>query len=92
MSKQNAIQVGNLQISNELPFTLFGGMNVLESRELAFEVASSYKEVTDKLGLPYVFKHLSIRPTVHQSPLSVAQDWKKAVKSLPKLRILIMCR
>ena len=40
---QNAIQVGNLQISNELPFTLFGGMNVLESRELALEVASSYK-------------------------------------------------
>ena len=56
MSKQNAIQVGNLQISNDLPFTLFGGMNVLESRELALEVASSYKEVTDKLGIPYVFK------------------------------------
>ena len=31
-------------------------MNVLESRELALEVASAYKEVTDKLGIPYVFK------------------------------------
>ena len=56
MSKQNTIQVGNLQVSNDLPFTLFGGMNVLESRELALEVASAYKEVTDKLGIPYVFK------------------------------------
>ena len=55
MSKQNAIQVGNLKISNDLPFTLFGGMNVLESRELALEVASSYKEVTDKLGIPICF-------------------------------------
>ena len=56
MSEQNTIQVGNLQVSNDLPFTLFGGMNVLESRELALEVASAYKEVTDKLGIPYVFK------------------------------------
>ena len=31
-------------------------MNVLESRELALEVASAYKEVTEKLGIPYVFK------------------------------------
>ena len=31
-------------------------MNVLESRELALEVASAYKEVTQKLGIPYVFK------------------------------------
>ena len=56
MSQQNTIQVGNLQISNGLPFTLFGGMNVLESRELALEVASAFKEITDKLGIPYVFK------------------------------------
>ena len=56
MRKQNTIQVGDLQVSNDLPFTLFGGMNVLENRELALEVASTYKEVTDKLGIPYVFK------------------------------------
>jgi len=31
-------------------------MNVLESRELALEVAAAYKEVTAKLGIPYVFK------------------------------------
>ena len=56
MRKQNTIQVGDLQVSNDLPFTLFGGMNVLENRELALEVASTYKEVTNKLGIPYVFK------------------------------------
>ena len=56
MSVQKTIAVGNLRVSNDLPFVLFGGMNVLESRELALEVAAFYKEVTDKLGIPYVFK------------------------------------
>ncbi len=42
--------------ANDQPFVLFGGMNVLESRELALDIAGYYKEVTDKLGIPYVFK------------------------------------
>ena len=56
MNQQKKIQVGDLVVSNENPFTLFGGMNVLESRELALEVAAAYKEVTERLGIPYVFK------------------------------------
>ena len=56
MTPPRTISVGELRISNELPFTLFGGMNVLESKELALEVASAYKEVTAKLGIPFVFK------------------------------------
>ena len=56
MNVQKSIPVGNLQISNNLPFTLFGGINVLESREYAMEVAAAYKEITAKLGIPYVFK------------------------------------
>jgi len=56
MSVQKTIGVGNLRVSNDLPFVLFGGMNVLESRELALEVASAYNEVTDRLGIPYIFK------------------------------------
>lgn len=56
MTLQKKIQVADLTVSNDGPFTLFGGMNVLESRELALEVAAAYKEVTDKLGIPYVFK------------------------------------
>ena len=56
MTEQKKIQVADLTVSNDRPFTLFGGMNVLESRELALEVAAAYKEVTVKLGIPYVFK------------------------------------
>ncbi len=53
---QKTIKVGELSISNDLPFVLFGGMNVLESRDLAMRIAESYVEVTQKLAIPYVFK------------------------------------
>lgn len=50
------IQVGALPVSNDKPFTLFGGMNVLESRDLALRVAEQYVEVCSELDIPYVFK------------------------------------
>ena len=56
MSEQMTIRVGDVEVSNDKPFTLFGGMNVLESRELALEIAAYYKEITTKLGITYIFK------------------------------------
>jgi 2-dehydro-3-deoxyphosphooctonate aldolase (KDO 8-P synthase) len=50
------ITIANLDVSNEKPFTLFAGMNVLESRELALKIAEEFKLVTDELKLPFVFK------------------------------------
>lgn len=50
------ISVGKLTIANDLPFVLFGGMNVLESKDLALSIAEHYVKVTEKLGIPYVFK------------------------------------
>lgn len=51
-----AIQIADILVSNQQPFVLFGGMNVLESRDLAFEIAEHYVEVCKKLNIPYVFK------------------------------------
>jgi 2-dehydro-3-deoxyphosphooctonate aldolase (KDO 8-P synthase) len=50
------IKVADLTIGNDQPMALLGGMNVLESRDLAMRVAEAYVEVTTKLGIPYVFK------------------------------------
>lgn len=50
------ISVGELSIANKLPFVLFGGMNVLESRDMALQVAEHYVKVCSKLNIPYVFK------------------------------------
>ena len=50
------IQIGNIKVSNDAPMALFGGMNVLESRDMAMQIAESYVQTTEKLGIPYVFK------------------------------------
>ncbi len=50
------IKVANIDVANNNPFVLMGGMNVLESRDLAMQIAEHYVEVTQKLGIPYVFK------------------------------------
>ena len=50
------INVGDLEIANDKPMALFGGMNVLESRDMAMQIAEHYVKVTEKLGIPYVFK------------------------------------
>jgi len=46
----------NLLVGNALPFVLFGGINVLESKELALRACAEYVRVTHKLNIPYVFK------------------------------------
>lgn len=50
------IQVGALPVGNDQPFTLFGGMNVLESRDMALRIAEQYVDVCRQLNIPYVFK------------------------------------
>ena len=53
----SSVTIGSgIVVANDAPFVLFGGMNVLESRDLAHEVAGRFVEVTDKLGIPFVFK------------------------------------
>ena len=46
----------HITCGNPLPFVLFGGINVLESRGLALRACEAYVRVTSKLGIPYVFK------------------------------------
>ena len=67
------IQVASLKVANNAPMTLFGGMNVLESRDMAMQVVEAYVEVTQKLSIPYVFKPHLIKQIAHQSTLFVAQ-------------------
>lgn len=53
---QSIIEFSGIRLANDLPFVLFGGMNVLESEELALQVADHYVTVCKKLDIPYVFK------------------------------------
>ncbi len=51
-----SIAISSLQVANDKPFTLFAGMNVLESEDLAMRVAEQCKRAADSLDIPYVFK------------------------------------
>jgi 2-dehydro-3-deoxyphosphooctonate aldolase (KDO 8-P synthase) len=45
-----------ITFSNDRPFVLIGGMNVIEGRDIIMEVAAHFVEVTQALGIPFVFK------------------------------------
>ena len=51
-----SVDLGTIRFANDAPFVLIGGINVLESRAFALEVAGHYKAVCTRLGIPLVFK------------------------------------
>ena len=56
MKSQKTIQLRELKLSNENQFVLVGGMNVLETKDMALKVAETFRKITDKLRIPYIFK------------------------------------
>ena len=54
--EHRAVEVAGRTFSNDQPMVLIGGINVLESAELAMESAAEFVRVCEQLSLPYVFK------------------------------------
>ena len=50
------IQLGDITIANDRPFTLLGGVNVLEDLDFALRCSAYYKDVCGRLDIPLVFK------------------------------------
>lgn len=50
------MKICNVSLANNVPFVLFGGVNVLESKDFALKVCDHYVRVTNKLDIPFVFK------------------------------------
>ena len=50
------MKIKNLTINNNTPFTLFGGINVLEDLDSTLKACEQYVQVTSKLNIPFVFK------------------------------------
>ena len=46
----------NITLNNQAPFVLFGGINVLEDLTSTLHAAEHYIQVTQKLGIPFIFK------------------------------------
>ncbi|RCL01274.1 MAG: 2-dehydro-3-deoxyphosphooctonate aldolase (KDO 8-P synthase) [Candidatus Tokpelaia sp. JSC085] len=57
MSRPNSvITVGNVTFSNVAPLVLIAGPCQMESRDHAFEMAGKLKQITDSLGIGFVYK------------------------------------
>ena len=54
--EHRAVEVAGRIFANDQPMVLIGGINVLESAELAMEGAAEFMRVCEQLSLPYVFK------------------------------------
>ena len=52
----HTIKVGDIFLANEAPMVLIGGLNVLEDKALALDVADTFAGVCAKLDVPYIFK------------------------------------
>jgi 2-dehydro-3-deoxyphosphooctonate aldolase (KDO 8-P synthase) len=50
------MKIGAFEVGLDRPFFLIAGPCVIESRELAFETAGTLKEITGRLGIPFVYK------------------------------------
>ena len=50
------MKLRDFKIDNTEPMVLMGGMNVLESRDLAMKIAETFKEITQSKHINYIFK------------------------------------
>lgn len=50
------MKIASFDLDNFSSFMLFGGVNVIENRDFVMSACEKYCEVTQKLGIPYVFK------------------------------------
>lgn len=54
--EHRAVEVAGRTFANDQPMVVIGGINVLESAELAMESAAEFVRVCEQVALPYVFK------------------------------------
>ena len=50
------VSISGITVTNNAPFVLFGGINVIEDLDSTLAACEKYVATTRKLGIPYVFK------------------------------------
>ena len=73
-----SVFVKDIEIANDKPMALIGGLNVLESRDLALKTAEHFSKITQKLSVPYISKPLSIKRIVLPSTHFEGRAWMQA--------------
>lgn len=50
------VKIDEITVANHSPFVLFGGLNVLETKDQTLRVCEEFIRVTEALNIPFVFK------------------------------------
>ena len=82
MTQAHAVEIGDLTVANDRPFTLIAGPCALESRQHALEMSHALVELTEDLGMGLIYKTSfdKANRTSADSPRGLGLD-----KSLPVL-------
>jgi len=56
MPPSNEVRVGPLRLGGQRPFVFIGGPCVIESREHALRHATQLRAITDRVGVPFIYK------------------------------------
>jgi len=56
MPDKKTIKIQNIELGHAKPLVLIAGPCVIESEELAFQVAQKLKTITSRLNMPWIFK------------------------------------
>jgi len=67
-----------ITVANDLPFVLFGGINVIEDLDTTLAAAEHFAEVTASWGYPSFSRRRSTRPIARRSILSEVSAWRRA--------------
>src|SRR5690606_8014012 len=54
--KESLMELCGFKVGLDQPFFLIAGPCVIESRQMAFDTAGKLKEITDQLGIPFIYK------------------------------------
>ncbi len=54
--KSEEVHIGNIVVGGEQPWVLIAGPCALENENMALQTAETLAQLTDKLGIPYIFK------------------------------------
>ena len=56
MQEQKRVEIGTVSVANDLPLTLIAGPCALESRAHALEMSQALCEMTERLGIGFIYK------------------------------------
>ena len=94
LTQHSNIQIGSHQIANEQKAALMCGLNVLESLDLALEVATKCQKICLKLNIPFIFKasfdkaNRSSLASFRGPGLKKGLEWLESIKSTLGVPIL----